>query len=794
MKNEIKNFLEVSIEEIFKDRFSRYSKYIIQDRALPDVRDGLKPVQRRIIYAMYQDGNVFEKQFRKSAKTVGNVIGNFHPHGDSSVYEAMVRMSQDWKNNELLVLMHGNNGSIDGDSPAAMRYTEAKLSQYANLMVKNIHENSVDMIPNFDDTELEPVVLPSRVPNLLINGATGISSGYATDIPPHNIKEIINACIFVNKNPDASLEEIMEIVPGPDFPTGGIIQGKEGIRQAYLTGKGKIVISCKYELFKKQIKITEIPYDVNKANLLQKIDLIRIEKKVEGIASVVDESDQDGLLITINLKDDVNSQAIINYLLKNTDLQKNYNFNMVAINKRKPEQLGIKQMIEAFLQHREEVILKRSQFRLNKAKNKLHILEGLVLAVNNLDEVIKIIKNSKNKQESKDNLINKFSITKEQAEAIVMLQLYRLSNTDLADLYENQRVLNEQINILNKIIESKDVLKNLITTELEKILENYQKNNRKSIIQEEITNIEINKLDLIKEEECFVAITKEGYIKRVNVKSYYASSGNYDVNMINVDVLKTNTRKKSLICFSDGTAIVIPNYDIPETKWKDNGVHLSTIGKINDNVDVISIFEFSEMNEYNSLMAITKEGYINNFKFNEFNEVKLKQKFIMQKLKQNDVLISCDVVINDFTTILNNNCLIITTLNRYINLDINTIEEVSLKKVGKKVMRLRQNEEILKLITFNEDIIIFTNDGYYKKITPMSVNVCDKPQSLFEELKSKKQEIKFIQKLNNKKIVLINEDEAIEIDTDKLTYSLIEDKLKNLQNINEIINIEKIIE
>ena len=396
---DVKEFLEMTVEEIFADRFSRYSKYIIQDRALPDIRDGLKPVQRRIIYSMFKEGNVFDKQFRKSAKTVGNVIGNYHPHGDRSVYEAMVRMSQTWKNNEIIVMIHGNNGSIDGDSPAAMRYTEAKLSQYANLMITDINEETVDMALNFDDTEYEPVVLPTMVPNLLINGATGISSGYATDIPPHNPAEVINAAIYVNEHKNVTVDKIMKLIPGPDFPTGATIEGIDGIKEAYSTGKGKIVLRAKYSINKNKITITEIPYDVNKAQLLQKIDLIRIEKKVDGIDEVIDESDQNGLEISINLKSGANAEAILNYLFKNTDLQKNYNFNMISINKHKPELLGIIPILQAFLDHRFDVITKRCNFRLDKAKKKLHILEGLTLAVENLDEVIRIIRSSDNKAE-----------------------------------------------------------------------------------------------------------------------------------------------------------------------------------------------------------------------------------------------------------------------------------------------------------------------------------------------------------------------------------------------------------
>ena len=349
------------------ERFGRYSKYIIQERALPDIRDGLKPVQRRILYSMNKDGNTHDKGYRKSAKSVGNIMGNFHPHGDSSIYDAMVRMSQDWKNREILVEMHGNNGSMDGDPPAAMRYTEARLSEIAGYLLQDIDKNTVPWAWNFDDTEKEPTVLPAAFPNLLVNGATGISAGYATDIPPHNLSEVIDAVVYMIDHPSAKLDKLMEFLPGPDFPTGAIIQGKDEIRKAYETGKGRVVVRSRTEIEqfkggKEQIIVTEIPYDVNKAVLVKKIDDVRVNNKVPGIAEVRDESDRTGLRIAIELKKDADSQTILNYLLKYTDLQVNYNFNMVAIDNFTPRQVGLQKILSSYIAHRRDIIVARSKF------------------------------------------------------------------------------------------------------------------------------------------------------------------------------------------------------------------------------------------------------------------------------------------------------------------------------------------------------------------------------------------------------------------------------------------------
>lgn len=787
---DVKEFLEMTVEEIFADRFSRYSKYIIQDRALPDIRDGLKPVQRRIIYSMFKEGNVFDKQFRKSAKTVGNVIGNYHPHGDSSVYEAMVRMSQTWKNNEIIVMIHGNNGSIDGDSPAAMRYTEAKLSQYANLMITDINEETVDMALNFDDTEYEPVVLPTMVPNLLINGATGISSGYATDIPPHNPAEVINAAIYVNEHKNVTVDKIMKLMPGPDFPTGATIEGIDGIKEAYTTGKGKIVLRAKYSINKNKITITEIPYDVNKAQLLQKIDLIRIEKKVDGIDEVIDESDQNGLEISINLKSGAKAEAILNYLFKNTDLQKNYNFNMISINKHKPELLGIIPMLQAFLDHRFDVITKRCNFRLDKAKKKLHILEGLTLAVENLDEVIRIIRSSDNKAESKENLILAFNITQEQAEAIVMMQLYRLSNTDLVELADNKKELEDTIKALETILSSDDNIKKEISKELKQTLK-LLSTPRRSVIEQEVKTIEFNQEDLIKEEECIVSITKQGYIKRSSMRSYLSSNGIVNCNEHDSVkyVIKATTKQKLVIFLNDGTYCIIPIHELDDIKYKDSGVHIASIAKLNDGVNVVGAININQFSDYEFIYGLTNQGYLAKFNFSDLDSTKSKQKIQMQKLKKDDFVVDTSVSTNDFSSLLSNNLLITTTANRYLNLEASSFEVQNLKTVGRKVAKYKTNEVSFSLNYFDQEVLAISSDSCYIKLSNITTKPTDKLTNLYQPLTTRKQEIIKVIKLTTPQVLWTYNNETEVINVDKLALMTPEDKLKSVSK-NETLNVE----
>ena len=625
----IQDIQELNLEDVMGDRFGRYSKYIIQDRALPDIRDGLKPVQRRILYAMSIDGNTSDKQFRKSAKTVGNVIGNFHPHGDSSVYEAMVRMSQDWKLRDVLIEMHGNNGSMDGDPAAAMRYTEARLSKISEELLCDLDKQTVEFVLNFDDTEEEPTVLPARYPNLLVNGATGISAGYATEIPTHNLGEVIDATIHAIDHPKATVKELMQFVKGPDFPTGGIIQGIEELEQSYETGRGKVVIRSKTKIEpikggKTQIIITEIPYEVNKALLVKKIDEIRLNKKIDGIAEVRDESDRTGLQIVVELKKEANAEGILNYLLKNTDLQVNYNFNMVAIDERRPVQVGLKTILTSYINFQKEVITRRTQYDLKKAQNRLHIVDGLMKALSILDEVIALIRNSKDKKHAKERLVETYDFTMIQAEAIVSLQLYRLTNTDITILQNEKLDLNEQIATFLSILKSEKTLLQVMKSELRDLKKKYA-TPRLTQIQAEIEEIKIETEVLVTEEEVYVVATKQGYYKRVSPRSF-ASSAPEENGMREGDEVilcqKASTLDNLILFTSKGNYLHLPVHEIPEAKWKDVGNHLSQSISLASNEVILAGFvkakDSDETYKDWTVVFFTKEGLVKQTLFNEF--------------------------------------------------------------------------------------------------------------------------------------------------------------------------------
>lgn len=627
--SQIQDIQELNLEDVMGDRFGRYSKYIIQDRALPDIRDGLKPVQRRILYAMSIDGNTSDKQFRKSAKTVGNVIGNFHPHGDSSVYEAMVRMSQDWKLRDVLIEMHGNNGSMDGDPAAAMRYTEARLSKISEELLRDLDKQTVEFVLNFDDTEEEPTVLPARYPNLLVNGATGISAGYATEIPTHNLGEVIDATIHAIDHPKATVKELMQFVKGPDFPTGGIIQGIEELEQAYETGRGKVVIRSKTKIEpikggKTQIIITEIPYEVNKALLVKKIDEIRLNKKIDGIAEVRDESDRTGLQIVVELKKEANAEGILNYLLKNTDLQVNYNFNMVAIDERRPVQVGLKTILTSYINFQKEVITRRTQYDLKKAQDRLHIVDGLMKALSILDEVIALIRNSKDKKHAKERLVETYNFTMIQAEAIVSLQLYRLTNTDITILQNEKLDLNEQIATFLSILKSEKTLLQVMKSELRDLKKKYA-TPRLTQIQAEIEEIKIETEVLVTEEEVYVVATKQGYYKRVSPRSF-ASSAPEENGMREGDEVilcqKASTLDNLILFTSKGNYLHLPVHEIPEAKWKDVGNHLSQSISLASNEVILAGFvkakDSDETYKDWTVVFFTKEGLVKQTLFNEF--------------------------------------------------------------------------------------------------------------------------------------------------------------------------------
>lgn len=713
------NIQSLPLEDVIGDRFGRYSKYIIQDRAIPDVRDGLKPVQRRILFAMHTEGNTYDKNFRKSAKTVGNVIGNYHPHGDTSVYDAMVRMSQDWKLRHVLVEMHGNNGSIDNDPPAAMRYTEAKLSKLASVLLNNINQNTVDWVQNFDDTAMEPMVLPANYPNLLVNGSTGISAGYATDIPPHNLKEVIDATLLIIDNPDVTTEEIMQVMPGPDFPTGGIIQGRSGIKQAYETGKGKAVVRGKVDIEKlrggrEEIIVTEIPFEVNKSNLVKRIDELRADKKIEGIMEVRDETDRNGLRIAVELKKDANAEGILNFLYKNTDLQVSYNFNMVAISDRRPSLLGVKAMLQSYIKHQQEVILRRSQYELDQAKKRMHIVEGLIKALSVLDEVIETIRNSANKSDAKKNLIQRFEFTDTQAEAIVMLQLYRLTNTDIVALENEHETLKEQLAELERIINDKAALTQVIKKELKAVQKEFSEP-RLSKIEDEIQEIKISKEILIPSEDTIVSITKDGYIKRTSPRSFGAS-GLYEIGLKEGDQLlqhtESNLQHVILVFTNLGHYIYIPVHLLPDVRWKDLGTHLSQIVPLSQHEHIVKMINVSDFNQPQKIMMATQNGMIKKTELKEFNVQRYSKPIVCMKLKNDDNIINVEQVIGE------EHIIVITRKGFALHYTLEEINETGIKAAGVKSINLKDNDCVVatEIMYPDSHLIIATHRGAMKKM------------------------------------------------------------------------------
>ena len=726
------------------ERFGRYSKYIIQERALPDIRDGLKPVQRRILYSMNKDGNTFEKGFRKSAKSVGNVMGNFHPHGDSSIYDAMVRMSQDWKNRETLIEMHGNNGSMDGDPAAAMRYTEARLSEIAGYLLQDIDKNTVPWAWNFDDTEKEPTVLPAAFPNLLVNGATGISAGYATDIPPHNLAEVIDAVVYMIDHPSAKVEKLMEFLPGPDFPTGAIIQGKDEIKKAYETGKGRVVVRSRTAIEtlkggKKQIVATEIPYEVNKAVLVKKIDDVRVNNKVPGIAEVRDESDRDGLRIAIELKKDADEETILNYLFKYTDLQVNYNFNMVAIDNYTPRQVGIVPMLSSYIAHRKDIIVARSKFDKEKAEKRLHIVEGLIRVISILDEVIALIRASENKADAKENLKVSYEFSEEQAEAIVTLQLYRLTNTDIVTLENEEAELRDKITMLKAIIGDERTMFNVMKRELREVKKKFG-NPRLTELQAQAQTIEIDTASLIVEEETFVSVTRGGYIKRTSPRSYNSSTidevGKRDDDEL-IFVQQTKTTQHLLIFTNLGNVIYRPVHEITDIRWKDIGEHLSqTITNFATDEEVLYA-EIVDDFEEQTYFAVTKLGQIKRFERKEFTPWRTYKskavKFAKLKNDEDRIVTVHSIALDD---------VMLVTLNGYaLRFNIEEVPVVGAKAAGVKAVNLKDGDLVqVAFVANTESMYLLTQRGSLKRMALEVIPVTSRAKrglQVLRELKSK---------------------------------------------------------
>ena len=689
-----------SLDDIMGDRFGKYSKYIIQDRALPDVRDGLKPVQRRILYAMYKDGNTHLKPYRKSAKTVGNVIGNYHPHGDTSVYEAMVRLSQEWKMRMPLIDMQGNNGSIDNDPAAAMRYTEARLSPIASELLKDIDKETVQMALNFDDTEYEPTVLPAKYPNLLVNGATGISSGYATDIPPHNLEEVIDATIYRILHPHCSLDDLMKFIKGPDFPTGAIVEGINGIRKAFETGKGKVVVRSQTKIVEEKnmnkIVVTEIPYEVNKAELVRKLDEIRFQKNIDGIIEVRDESDRNGLSIVIDLKKDVDVQNTLNYFYKNTDLQKNYNYNMVAIKNKRPVCMGIVEILDGYIDHQIDVVTKRSLFDLKKAQERKHIVDGLIKAISILDDVVHTIRHSHDKQDAKKNLQLQYHFTEKQAEAIVMLQLYRLTNTDIVSLEKEKQELETLIQTLNDILNSDQVLRKVIVDELKQIKKQYP-SPRLTQIKHEVQEIVIDEDAMILPEDIYVSITRDGYVKRISQRSYKASEniafGKKDYDVL-LDLHFASTLDKLLIFTDKGNYLFIPIHKLEEFKWKELGKHISYFIKVSPEEKMIGSILVKSFVLPLYVLLTTRLGQIKRVPLKEFEVARYTKPLKCMNLKKDDQLLQ--VALTD-----TNQAIVLTSSLGYVSLySEDEISILGLKAAGIKAMNLK-DDYLVAMNTFD---------------------------------------------------------------------------------------------
>lgn len=758
------HILATPLEEIMGDRFGRYSKYIIQDRALPDARDGLKPVQRRILYAMYTDGNRFDKPYRKSAKTVGLVIGNYHPHGDTSVYDAMVRMSQEWKIRTPQIDMQGNNGSIDDDPAAAMRYTEARLSKISEYLIMDIEKDTVLWAPNFDDTENEPTVLPARYPNLLVNGITGIAAGYATNIPPHNLNEVLDAAIYRIQYPESTLEELMQYIQGPDFPTGGIVQGKQGIIDAFTNGKGKIMIRSKVEVTQtktvQQIIVHEIPYEVVKSNMVKKIDDVRLNKKIDGILDVRDESDRNGLRVVIDIKKDADSQLILNYLYKNTDLQVSYNYNIIAIVNKRPEQLGLAAMLDAFIDHRVEVVQRRSRFDLDKKLNRCHILDGLIKAISVLDEIIALIRSAKDKADSKNKIIERFAFSEPQAEAIVSMRLYRLSNTDVTLLMEEHETLLQEIEQLQNILNSDKLLKRVIISELKEVKKAFP-TNRLTKIEDEIEEIVIDKVQMIANERVMFTLSQDGYAKKVSLRSYSASSdtmtGLKEGDRLIGDC-ELNTLDQVLFFTSKGTYGYTPVYEVEEGKWKDIGTHINNVIRISGEEKITNAFVLPTFQTHAYMITVSKYGMIKKTPISEYEVSRNNKTMVNMKLTQHDEAIGTYLAYEGDEILL---CSRNGYMSRY---PISLVPSTSPKSKGVKAMNLVEDEVASACVYHNDhaQLLVISDQCAMKRIKMAEVDLTGRPvkgNMICKKVKSKPYHIHTIMTLDmNDEIVIHGQD------------------------------------
>ena len=753
----VENIHHETMEEIMGSRFATYAKYVIQDRAIPDARDGLKPVQRRIIYAMYKDGNIFSRPTRKCAHTVGQVMGKYHPHGDSSIYEALVRMSQSWKVNNALITFQGNNGSIDGDGPAAYRYTEAKLSQIAEEMIRDIDKNTVDMALTFDDTEFEPTVLPSRFPNLLVNGTEGIAVGMATEIPTHNLKEVIDAVIYRINHVRVEPQDLLQFIPGPDFPGGGKIIRSKGLQDIYLEGRGRIEVLAKTEVVntekEKKIIVTEIPYKSVKIDIVHEIDMLRHNNVLPGIAEVRDESDREGLRVVIDVKKEANIDVIHQYLLTKSGLHANYSANMVAIVNGSPKTMNILDFIDCFIEHQVNVITRRSNYDLAKAESRLHIVNGLIKAVSIVDQIVAVIRSSKDKQDSKLNLQNQFGFTEAQSEAIVMLQLYKLSNTDITTLENEKKSLEENIEFLHGIIEDRSKLNRLLISDLREISRKYGLP-RKTELVDKGENTQIDKRDLISKELVKLAVTRDGYIKRSSLKSYRSSGDNPLPGMKSGDVLIYAGEAYTtdfLICFTNaGNFLYIPVHQITENKWKDEGRHINYLINLNPNEKIVRAYVVEEFRPDIYFAIVSQNGQIKRLPLSDFQVIRYSKPLVCIKLLQDDQV--ADVTVTDGDS----NLVLFSSDGNSVMFNENELPTSGMRSGGVKSFAKLGSAKIVNLLAYPREnsrgkVVLITDKACIRIYDVEKTNLVQrlgKTSPVFRSFKSDIHELVYAFKLN----------------------------------------------
>lgn len=803
------------LEDVMGDRFATYAKYVIQDRAIPDIRDGLKPVQRRIIFSMYKSGNTFNKPTKKCAHTVGAVMGTFHPHGDTSIYEALARMSQDWKVRYPLIDFQGNNGSIDGDSPAAYRYTESRLAELSNELVSDIEKKTVDMQWNFDDTELEPVVLPSKFPNLLVNGTEGIAVGLATEIPPHNLREVIDATIYRIGHKTATIEDLMQIVQGPDFPGGGYIYKSNGLNDIYLTGKGRIEVAGKAEIVQNkdvnQIIITEIPYKVVKIQLVYEIDKIRHSKAIDGIIEVRDESDWKGIRIVVDIKKSANSETILQYLMKKTNLVTGYSANMVAIIDGRPKTCTLLDFVDSYIAHQVEVVTRRSQFDLAKCSDRLHIVEGLILASLNINDVIDIIRKSKDKADSKINLMKKYDLSNEQAEAIVTMPLYKLSHTDELILEKEKKDLLSQIETLKGILEDPAKLNRVLIKDLKRISEKYGDDRRTQIIEKGEAK-EIDKRDLIAKEEVMVAVSYDGYLKRSSIRSYSSSEGSLP-GLKDGDMLVASAKALTtdfILCFTNlGNFTVGHVFDLTETKWKDEGTHINEFTTLASGEKIIKVMILTEPRDDLYLAIVTKFGQIKRTPISSLDLSIHRRPSRYMKLLANDSVAGISLLSG------NSDIMVITNSGNCTLFNENDLTIVSSKAGGVKSISGLGSNNVVGLLTFEENerskILLITNKAHLR-VTDINkftrTNRLGKPQVILQSFKGEPHSIIAAIKSDKSDLVnlnlYLNDHTNLQITVDDLRNTEAQYAKKNIDEVNakqhigfvfdtEIIRIDKSI-